>query len=134
MLDGGPGDSARESLEILNITKKIYPCVIFALFIVAFVVHGIANAPSDGDQVRIDPMRGPGGRPLPRRRRSANQVKEAVAVKDFSPRSKLVFRVLQLGVLLTFVFNAVIVILQVLLYRREEWWPGESEVVWRPPP
>ena len=117
------------SLKILNVCQEAYPAIILLVFIIAFIFYGIFNAPIEVDKVKVHAMRGPGGRPLPQRRKSANQVKEAVAVNDFSPRSKLVFRVIQAGVLVTFVVNAVSLILQTLYYREDEWWAGQSAVV-----
>lgn len=116
-------------LEILNITKEASPAIVLGLFLVVFIIHGILTAPNDVDKVQIHAMKGPGGRPLPQRRVSANRVTENVNVKDFSPRAKLVFRLLQLVVLVTFILNAIAIILQTLIYRKDEWWPGESAVV-----
>ena len=74
-------------------------------------------------------MRGPGGRPLPTRRKSNNQIKEAAAVSDFSPRTKAVFATLTGGLILAFVANGVSTLLQVIAYTEEKWWPGQSAVV-----
>lgn len=121
--------SVERTLHILNITKYAYPAILLVLFIVSFVYYGVATAPADGDTVQVHAMKGPGGRPLPTRRKSANQVKAAAEVKDFSSRAKLIFRTLQTGVLATFLINAGVVILQTLIYRKDQWWPGQSMVV-----
>lgn len=121
--------SMEDTLRTLNTTREVYPAVILIVFTIAFIVYGAVNAPNDGDKVTIEAMRGPGGRPLPIRRKSANQIKEAVAVKDLSPSAKLIFRALQTGILATFLVNAASVILQTLFYRAENWWPGQSVVV-----
>lgn len=121
--------SLEQSLGILNYTRSIYPAIIFGLFLISFITFGVINAPDDGDKVRVEALRGPGGRPLPTRRKSANQVKDANAIKDFSPRAKMIFTGLQAGVLMAFVANGVAVILQVIWYRKDEWWPGQSAVV-----
>jgi hypothetical protein len=118
-----------QALQVLNTTQEAYPAVILVLFIAAFVLYGVKNAPDDGDKVKVHAMRGPGGRPLPTRRKSANQVKEAVAVKDFSPSAKLLFRGLQTAVLASLLVNAVAIILQTIFYRERDWWPGQSAVV-----
>lgn len=118
------------SYRIANWSQKLYPAIVLLVFVVGFIIYGVVNAPEDGGSVTIHPMKGPGGRPLPSRRKSANQVKEAAAVKDFSPASKLVFKILQTTVLLTFVVNAAFVLFQCLIDRQQQWWPGESAVVY----
>ena len=129
MVEGGRF-SLDTCLRILNISKNAYPAIVLGLFIVAFVIYGIVHAPDEGEKISIQNLRGPGGRPLPFRRKSANQVKEAVAaIKDFTPGAKLTFRIGQTGIILTFIIDAAIIILQVLLYRKNEWWPGQSAVV-----
>ena len=122
--------SLQTSLRNLNNAKQTSPAIVLAVFVVGFIVYGIKNAPEDGEKVSVQSLRGPGGRPLPVRRKSANQAKEAVAVEDFSPRSKLVFRILQTILLLTFIVQAAEILIQVLAYRKREWWPGQSAVVY----
>ena len=130
--DGGHAGqvSLQTSLRILNSAKQASPAIVLGVFLVAFIIYGIKNAPEDGEKVNVQPLRGPGGRPLPVRRKSANQAKEAVAVEDLSPRSKLVFRILQTILLLTFIVQAAEILIQVLTYRKREWWPGQSAVVY----
>ncbi|KIW34875.1 uncharacterized protein PV07_01622 [Cladophialophora immunda] len=118
------------SLRVLNVAKTIYPAILLVVFVVAFVYHGIKTAPDDAGKVKIHPMRGPGGRPLPIRRRSANQVKEAAAVKDLSPAVKALFKVGQVIVILTFLGNAAILLFETLLNRKDEWWPGKNAVIY----
>ena len=125
----GLSTSIIESRRILYTTKTAYPAIVLTLFLVLFLVYGILTAPGDERGVKIEAKRGPGGRPLPLRRISAKQSKEAVKVKDFSPAAKLTFRLVAAGVLCTFVANATVLILQTLIYRRQEWWPGQSAVV-----
>lgn len=117
------------TLRVLNVAKSAYPAILLVIFLGAFVFHGIRSAPYDGDTVTIDPMRGPGGRPLPLRRKSANQVKAAAAVKELPPGAKTFFKLTQAGVALTFLVNAGILLFQVLLNRKDEWWPGKNAVV-----
>jgi len=121
--------SMATSRQILNVAKEAYPAVVLGIFLICFITYGVVTAPDDSDKVKVHPMRGPGGRPLPARRQSANQIKEAARVRDFSPSAKLIFRMLTLGVLVTFVGNAASIILQTIIYRRQEWWPGQAAVV-----
>lgn len=122
-------DAIQTSLRILNVAKSTYPAVTFILFVLTFIIYGIKTAPDDGDKVQIHAMLGPGGRPLPTRRKSANQIKAAAAVKDFPPGTKTILRLFQAAVVLTFLVNAGIAIFQILLNRKDDWWPGQSAVV-----
>ncbi len=116
------------SLEVLNVTKSAYPAILLIIFFATFVYKGIKASPDDG-KVTIQPMRGPGGRPLPTRRKSANQVKEAAAVKDLPPGLKTVFKLSQVIIILTFLGNAAILLFEILLDRKAQWWPGKNAVV-----
>lgn len=115
--------------EILYITKTAYPAIVLNVFLLAFIIYGVANAPSGEGKVEVHAKRGPGGRPLPLRRKSASQVKEAIKVTDLSPNAKLIFRTISAGILVSFVVNGAAIILQVLIYREDRWWPGQSAVV-----
>lgn len=115
--------------EILGTTKSASPVIIFLVFLTSFIIYGVAHAPDDSDKVKIHPTLGPGGRPLPQRRKSANQVKEAVKVKDLSKNAKLVFRATSSGLLITWAINSAQLILQVVIYRDDHWWPGQAAVV-----
>ncbi|EXJ83306.1 hypothetical protein A1O1_06925 [Capronia coronata CBS 617.96] len=128
---GKPDLSAiQASLRVLNAAKLAYPAVVLIIFVVAFITYGIKTAPDDGDKVRIHSMRGPGGRPLPVRRKSANQVKAAAAVKDLSPAMKTFFKIGQAGIVLTFLANAGLLLCQTIWERSEEWWPGQNAVIY----
>lgn len=118
-----------EVLSVLNLARSVYPAIVLVIFLVAFVTFGIVNSPVEGDKVQIESLRGPGGRPLPTRRRSNNQVREAAAVRDFSPRAKAVFGLLQAFVVAAFVADGVAVVCQVISGWENHWWPGQSAVV-----
>jgi ATP-binding cassette, subfamily B, vacuolar membrane transporter HMT1/ACLQ len=124
-----PDVGALEStLKVLNYTRTAYPAILIVVFIAAFIYHGIKTSPDD-TKVKIHAMRGPGGRPLPIRRRSANQVKEAAAVKDLPPGIKTIFKITQCMVVLTFLGNAAILLIETLANREDQWWPGRTAVV-----
>lgn len=129
MISAGGQFSVDASLRILNISKQAYPAIVLGVFLVGFIIYGIRHAPDEGDSVAVGALRGPGGRPLPYRRKSANLLKEAAAIRDFSPVAKFIFRLGQIGVILTFIVDAVLILLQVLMYRKDEWWPGQSAIV-----
>lgn len=127
-------DTIQTSLRILNVAKSAYPAITLAVFVLSFIIYGIRTSPNNGDKVQIHAMLGPGGRPLPSRRKSANQIKAAAAIKDFPHGTKTFLRLLQAGVVLTFLVNAGIAIFQILLNRKDDWWPGQSAVVGPPIP
>jgi hypothetical protein len=116
------------SRRILKYTKISTPAVVLVIFLVAFITHGILTAPPSVD-VEVHARLGPGGRPLPKRRQSSQQVKEAAKVRDFSPNVKLLFNWLGLFALMTFAANAVLIVLQTIINFREKWWPGQAAVV-----
>jgi len=121
--------SLNKARKILYIAKTVYPAVVLGVFLLGFIIYGIVNAPSEDAKVEVHAKRGPGGRPLPLRRKSARQVKDAIKVTDFSPNSKLIFKAISAGILVSFVANGAAIILQVLIYRDDRWWPGQSAVV-----
>lgn len=121
--------SLQQSYEVLNYSRSLYPAVILVVFLVCFITFGVINSPADREKITVQSMRGPGGRPLPTRRKSNNQIKEAVATGDFSSRAKAAFLFLTTGVILAFVLNGSTVLIEILTYRSEEWWPGQSAVI-----
>lgn len=118
-----------QTYQVLNHVRGLYPVIILGVFIVCFITFGVINSPDDGDKITVQSMTGPGGRPLPTRRKSNNQIKEAVAIHDFSARTKIVFALLNSFVILTFVANGVSALLEILAYKDDHWWPGQSYVV-----
>lgn len=118
----------KTSQEILGYTKIVAPVLVLVVFLVAFIAHGVVTAPPP-DDVEVHARLGPGGRPLPKRRQSSQQVKKAAKVRDFSPNVKLLFNWLGLFALMTFAANAVLIILQTVIKFREKWWPGQAAVV-----
>lgn len=125
----GSSVTMEQTLRILNYTRSLYPAIILGIFVVSFIIFGVVNSPDDSDKVKVESSRGPGGRPLPTRRKSANQIKEAVATKDFSPRAKAAFATLTSGLILAFVANGVSILIRVVTYQEDNWWPGQSAVV-----
>lgn len=113
--------AARELLEYL---RTCYPIFLLFLFAVAFVANTMVTASkaSKSETVRM----GPGGRPLPKRCRSAAPARKP---KEFSPTVKRFFNWFSVAVLVTYLADATIYILHVLLARSENWWRGQSAVV-----
>jgi len=118
-----------QTLSVLNYTRSLYPAIILGIFLISFIIYGVANSPNDAEKVKVHSLQGPGGRPLPQRRKSANQVKDAVASKDFSPRAKATFATLTSAIILAFVANGVSILIRVITFKEDNWWPGQSAVV-----
>ena len=119
-------DSALDSLLI--ILHYASPILLLVLFLVAFTVHSIVTAPKDNTLNASAEQTGPGGKPLPQNTgaRAAAQKKQ---VLDFSPARKLLSIWLSVGTILTFLGNAVVVIIHTLLDRKQGWWCGEDVAV-----
>ncbi|KAJ5751869.1 ABC transporter integral membrane type 1 [Penicillium odoratum] len=112
------------ALELLDYLRTCYPVFLMILFIVAFIANTVANA-KKANQTE-SPRMGPGGRQLPQRSRSSGIHK----TQGFSENVKRVFNWLSAAVLLTFLADATIYILHVIIARSEHWWRGQSVVVY----
>lgn len=117
------------SREILVYTHFSYPIVVLVVFLIAFTTHSVLTAPKEVLVTTPTTPRGPGGKPLPRK--TSPLLKEKLQQQDleFSPRRKLVFNWLSLGVVVTFLANAINVIFHALYKRKHNWWCGESVAV-----
>ncbi|KAJ5551532.1 hypothetical protein N7535_000524 [Penicillium sp. DV-2018c] len=113
------------ALELLEYLRACYPPFLLILFVVAFVTDttlAVKKAGKDESQ-----NFGPGGRPLPQRSR---RIPSYHKPKEFSQNAKRVFNCLSLAVLLTSVMDAIIYITHVMLARSENWWRGQSFVIY----
>ncbi|KAK8006154.1 hypothetical protein PG991_012451 [Apiospora marii] len=111
-------------LRILNVSKIAYPAVVFGVFLIGFITYGILHAPRDDNKL----LRGPGGRPLPVRAKP-DRDQAAKPVIDLSDSAKLALRLLHTFIILTFVGHAVLILAQTLIYRNDQWWPGQAAIV-----
>ena len=110
--------------ELLDFLRTSYPVFFLLLFFVVFLANSIGS-PGKLNQHDSD-RAGPGGRPLPKRSRSSVIPQ---ARKEFSKNVKAVFNWLSVGVLATFLADATIYILHVMVARSENWWRGQASVV-----
>lgn len=121
--------SSRPAQHLLLYIHFASPPVLLAFFLVAFTVHSIVTAPKD---TTITPattdQTGPGGKPLPKYTGPSARSKR-IKITDFSRARKLLFDLLSVGLILTFVGNAVVVILHALICRKDNWWCGQSVAV-----
>lgn len=111
------------ALELLEYLRTCYPIFLLLLFVVAFVANTVITA-SKVNKSTTQRM-GPGGRPLPRRSLSS----AGSTSQGFSQNVKRVFNALSVAVLLTFLADATIYIVHVMVARSEHWWRGQSVVV-----
>lgn len=129
-VDGaGHASLHRTTRDVLGYTQTLYPLLIVVVFAISFVANSVFSARKIATITSNSIVgTGPGGRPLPKRMRSAAVVTTDV-ISDFSPRTKAAFKWLSAGVLLTFVADAALNIIRVIIYRRDHWWSGQSAVV-----
>lgn len=112
--------------DVLVYLRTSYPIILLVTFVVAFISDSIftaRRASQNGRQAQT----GPGGRPLPKRARSALAVTKQT--QKFSEGTKILFRWLTVGVLVTLVADAAINITHVIYARSYHWWCGQSVVV-----
>ncbi|KAJ5698879.1 hypothetical protein N7462_000884 [Penicillium macrosclerotiorum] len=116
---------SQTALDLLDYLRTCYPIFLLLLFVVAFVANTMVTASRSGttDSPRI----GPGGRPLPKRSRSEAAFRKP---QGFSHNVKRFFNWLSVGVLVTYLADATIYILHVMVARSEHWWRGQSVVIY----
>ncbi len=117
--------------KVLVYTHFSYPIILLAIFLIAFTAHSIFTASKESTVAATSDRTGPGGKPLPRNTAPSAQEKLRKQALDFSPKRKLIFHWLSLGVVVTFVANAVNVVVHALYKRKQNWWCGESVAVSR---
>ena len=120
-----PWVSDNAAQDILVYTHFASPLILLAFFLIAFTAHSIATASHDAVVKPSADRMGPGGKPLPQNTRGHPRPNAL----DFSRVRKLVFNWLSVGTILSFLGNAVVVILHAVIQREENWWCGESVAV-----
>ena len=116
--------AARQALIYLH---YIYPVAILLIFLVVFLIHSIRTAvPEKEFSPQESAQTGPGGKPLPDNRKLA---RKSTLSPEFGPGSRLTFCWLSIGVVLTFLADAILICVHALVYREENWWCGKSVAV-----
>lgn len=123
----GPFATQRSVRTVLDYLSTLSPILLLVSFGITFVAHSVISAKKT-KPANAQVQTGPGGRPLPKRMRSTAVVPAPIA-REFSPKVKLLFKWLSVGVMFTFVVDATVNILHALFHRREQWWCGQSTVV-----
>ncbi|MCJ1286808.1 hypothetical protein MMC26_006154 [Xylographa opegraphella] len=106
------------------------PIILLVSFLLVFTVNSIATAAGDSTTAVPTVQTGPGGKPLPQSKSQRAKAQRKLLVLDFSPRRKLLFDWISLGVILTFVANAIGVISHALLDREHNWWCGPHVAIY----
>lgn len=122
-----PRLSPTTAQAIITLLHFISPIILLAIFLSTFVWHSIVNT-ATGSASKARAL-GPGGKPLPRGLSPAAKAKLAKMQVDFSPGQKHSFIWLSVLLILTFLGNGILVVLQAVLKRGENWWCGESTIV-----
>ncbi len=116
--------------DLLDVVHLHYAWVLFVVFIAAFVTNSILAAePSSESKGPV--LLGPGGKPLPpsAARKNKEERERKKKLKDFSRGRKLLFLYLSIGLLATFVVNAINIIVHALTKSENGWWCGEATSV-----
>ena len=115
--------------DILVYVHYASPIILLVSFLLVFTVNSIATAAGDSTNAIFTVQTGPGGKPLPQSKSQRAKAQRKIQVLDFSPGRKLLFDWISLGVVLTFIGNAITVISHALLDREHNWWCGPHVAV-----
>jgi ATP-binding cassette, subfamily B, vacuolar membrane transporter HMT1/ACLQ len=120
------GISNGRANAVIYYTQFAYPIVLLFLFIIAFAAHGIITANNESGPAVTLTVTGPGGKPLPNTPppRSRRPKKHG-----FNRMKRLVFVWISIGQILTFLGNAVNIVVHALAERESGWWCGEATAV-----
>jgi ATP-binding cassette, subfamily B, vacuolar membrane transporter HMT1/ACLQ len=117
--------SSHAAQQALVILHYAYPLSLLGYFMASFMIFSIYTSEDRNASTPI--QTGPGGKPLPRNKEPK---KSKLASKDiFSPGARHFFTWTTVGVILTFLANAVQICLHALIEREQHWWCGEHVAV-----
>ena len=102
------------------------PLVLISVFLIAFTWYSVATASKD---VPHQGPLGPGGKPLPTNKTSTARSEAKKQRVDFTPSKKILFIVLSVALILTFLANAGLILTHVLADRKDKWWCGQHVAV-----
>ncbi|KAF1809423.1 hypothetical protein P152DRAFT_476551 [Eremomyces bilateralis CBS 781.70] len=123
---------------LLVVLHYASPIILLFFFLVAFSLNSIYTTPkatppnlnrnnSYGSVNEV--LKGPGGKALPARSPNRSTSLDPVD-NDISKNKKLLFEWLSVALALTFAANTTVVIIRALYCRIEEWWCGQSVVIY----
>jgi len=126
--DFASNGTSTPTTSLLDVVHFNYPWVLLLTFLVAFVANSILSA--EPSSTCVEPTAtGPGGKPLPQSAKKTKEEREKRKLKDFSPVRKFLFIYLSAGVILTFIGNAINIIVHALSERENGWWCGKATAV-----
>ncbi|KAN0110431.1 putative heavy metal tolerance protein [Hyaloscypha variabilis] len=117
--------------NLLRLVHFHYAWVLFVVFLTAFVTNSILSA-EPSSEAKGPVLLGPGGKPLPpsAARKHKEEREKKKKLKDFSRGRKLIFLYLSVGLLATFVVNAINIIVHALTASENGWWCGEATAIY----
>ena len=125
---GRPWVSNHAAQDVLVYVHYAYPIILLLFFLFATTAHAVLTASKD-EIIQPNPdQTGPGGKPLPRTL-SPGAKKKTQQTIDFSPTRKLFFSWISVAAILTFLGDAVVIIVHALVDKKDNWWCGQSGVV-----
>ena len=114
--------------DVLVYVHYSYPIILLVFFLAATTTHAVLTASKD-EVVQAEPdQTGPGGKPLPRTT-SPGAKKKTQQTIDFSPTRKLFFSWISVAAILTFLGDAILIMVHALMDKEDNWWCGQSVVV-----
>ncbi|ESZ98407.1 putative Heavy metal tolerance protein [Sclerotinia borealis F-4128] len=122
------GTGTYTTATILDLTHFNYPWILLVVFLASFITHSILTAEYSDESGPM--LTGPGGKPLPRSVRKTKQDRDKLKSQDFSPVRKLLFLWLSAGILVTFLGNAINIVVHALDKRENGWWCGEATAIY----
>ncbi|KAE8306297.1 hypothetical protein BDV41DRAFT_583446 [Aspergillus transmontanensis] len=120
-------DSHHATRQLLEYLRTGYPILLLLVFISAFVANSVLAA-KNANNSPTAAQTGPGGRPLPKRSRSTMAIMKNP--QKFSQNTRSWFRWLSVGILLTILGDAAVNVAHVIVSRSEQWWCGQSVVIY----
>lgn len=112
--------------DLLTVLHFAYPVILLVYFLTAFMVRSVWTAREESASTAAA-QKGPGGKLLPRNKKAKPPRKDPAT--EFSPATKSVFNWVSVGVVLTFLADAVVICVHALVKRESNWWCGKDVAV-----
>lgn len=126
---GSPSAAPLMLEHLLVYIRFSSPILLLTVFLVAFTVRSVVTASHGPARPPTTQATSLGGKPLPTKSSASARAKQAERTEDVSPTQKLLVLWLSLGIIVTWVGTAALVVLHTVLARKENWWCGESVAV-----
>lgn len=121
-------DSSAAAQVFLQYLRISYPVAVLLVFFAVFIAHS-AQVAKDANSSNSAVQYGPGGKPLPARTRAAMMVSRELPTELKKTKPKALFLGLTLGLLATYLAEAAIHMVHVMVAKSLQWWPGQAVVV-----